>query len=237
MNLPPNGSRAVPHFAANCLGRDFAVGDIHGCFGLLEAELARVGFDPGRGDRLFAVGDLVDRGPESHRVLSFLSRPWFHSVRGNHEQMAIQFACGDLAERAYSHNGGDWLIRLEPVLRTRFVVAFQTLPIAMTVQVGDRRIGVVHADCPFATWADFESALRDNNVLRQYTEFSAMWERSRYVSHGIDSVADIDAVIVGHTSVDRPMQLGNVHFIDTGACFQGGRLTVMNLTETFGEWR
>ncbi|WP_156803421.1 metallophosphoesterase [Frateuria aurantia] len=46
------------------------MGEIHGCFSRLEAALALVGFDAGR-DRLFAVGDLVDRGPESAEVLNW----------------------------------------------------------------------------------------------------------------------------------------------------------------------
>ena len=56
---------AMPRFAQNTVGRDFAVGDIHGCFTELQRGLDAIGFDPST-DRLFSVGDLVDRGPESH---------------------------------------------------------------------------------------------------------------------------------------------------------------------------
>ena len=56
---------AMPRFAQNTVGRDFAVGDIHGCFTELQRGLEAIGFDPST-DRLFSVGDLVDRGPESH---------------------------------------------------------------------------------------------------------------------------------------------------------------------------
>ena len=45
-------------------GRDFVVGDVHGCFRTVENALRRVGFDPGC-DRLFSVGGLVNRGPNS----------------------------------------------------------------------------------------------------------------------------------------------------------------------------
>lgn len=57
-------------FPLNTLGRDFAVGDIHGMYSLLEQKLAAVNFNPQK-DRLFSVGDLVNRGPESSRVMSF----------------------------------------------------------------------------------------------------------------------------------------------------------------------
>ncbi len=46
----------------------FVLGDIHGCFATLEALLARMPFDPDF-DRLWLVGDLVNRGPDSLGVL------------------------------------------------------------------------------------------------------------------------------------------------------------------------
>ena len=60
--------QAVAHFETNRLGRDFVVGDLHGMFDHLRALMAEVGFDGDR-DRLFSVGDLVDRGPGSARAL------------------------------------------------------------------------------------------------------------------------------------------------------------------------
>jgi hypothetical protein len=49
-----NGMR-LQRFARNTQGRDFAVGDIHGCFSKLDAALCQVRFSPVH-DRLFAVG-------------------------------------------------------------------------------------------------------------------------------------------------------------------------------------
>lgn len=50
-------------------GRDFVVGDIHGHAALLDCLLDRVRFDPAS-DRLFALGDLIDRGPQSQLLLA-----------------------------------------------------------------------------------------------------------------------------------------------------------------------
>ena len=58
----------------NVSGRDFAVGDVHGHFSRLRQSLDRLGFDPAL-DRLFSVGDLVDRGPENEQVLDWLRQP------------------------------------------------------------------------------------------------------------------------------------------------------------------
>ena len=60
-------------FPKNHEGRDFVVGDLHGMFQTLEALMETVKFDTTI-DRLFSVGDLVDRGPESKRVVEFLKQ-------------------------------------------------------------------------------------------------------------------------------------------------------------------
>ena len=80
--------KVLERYSLNTKGNDYVVGDIHGMFSLLKSELEWIGFNP-EVDRLFSVGDNVDRGPESEEVDEWLSKPWFHSVRGNHEDMII----------------------------------------------------------------------------------------------------------------------------------------------------
>ena len=63
-----NMSEICKRFSANKAGRDFFVGDIHGCFGLLEKTMEEHGFDETR-DRIFSVGDLVDRGDRSEDAI------------------------------------------------------------------------------------------------------------------------------------------------------------------------
>lgn len=50
----------VKHFTENLQGIDYACGDIHGCFTKLRSVLEAINFDESK-DRLFSVGDLVDR--------------------------------------------------------------------------------------------------------------------------------------------------------------------------------
>ncbi len=92
----------------------WAIGDVHGCFDTLETLNGRIGLDAGR-DRLWMVGDLVNRGPGSLDVLRWSRARHremgdrFQVVLGNHDLHLIARHLGLAAARR-----GD---TLEDVLR------------------------------------------------------------------------------------------------------------------------
>ena len=148
-------------FSRNERGRDFVVGDIHGMFSALDRFLDELSFDPG-GDRLFSVGDLIDRGPESEAALQWLTaRDWFHAIRGNHDQFLLDAAADPARERGEEHgvwdyNGGGWWDSVPAPARDAWVRAFSALPFAAEVDCESGPVGIVHADVPEdRTWEEF----------------------------------------------------------------------------------
>lgn len=80
-----------------CPGRTLIIGDVHGCAEELDT-LIRA-FFPRPEDRMIAVGDLINRGPDSHAVLDLVREWQIETVLGNHEHRLLT-----------AHQSGDWSI-------------------------------------------------------------------------------------------------------------------------------
>lgn len=67
------------------MGKNYAIGDIQGCYRSFQELLARIGLC--RDDHLWLVGDLVNRGAHSREVLRFAvdNAHQIHAVLGNHD--------------------------------------------------------------------------------------------------------------------------------------------------------
>ena len=226
------GPRVVAHFETNRRGRDFVVGDIHGMFDHLRVLLAEVGFDGNR-DRLFSVGDLVDRGPGSSRALEWMGQPWFNACRGNHEQFVIDSVDPEQRDFWVTHNGGAWWCDLVLAEQNRFRKAFGRMPLALEIETRHGLVGVVHADVPPSI--DWDEFMRQLGSGDREAAFYAIWSRKRVGDPGSMPVSgSVDRIYCGHTPTRRTVLRGNVYYIDTGAVyvhhgFPNARLTMVEI--------
>ncbi|AHG63800.1 metallophosphoesterase [Advenella mimigardefordensis] len=201
----------VHTFDLNRVGRDFVVGDIHGHYTKLMHALDNVAFDAGQ-DRLFSVGDLVDRGTENEPVVNLIGTGWFFPVCGNHDDYAIRYhRIGRMDEDNYRRNGGSWFIETSTDKREKLVAQLERLPMAIEVATINGRIGIVHADVPCRHWNNLERYLTSKSGRQR-----VMWSRDRFERQDTTRVDGVDHVIVGHNCHPDIITLGNVHHIDTG---------------------
>lgn len=225
-DLPP----VVLRLEENRSGNDYVVGDIHGEFSVLRDRLDEVAFDPDV-DRLFSVGDLIDRGPESEFALDWLDQPWFYAVLGNHEEMALDaWHDADTLEWWTGSNGGEWWLKLGEEDQKAFISAFEALPLAIEISTDRGLVGIVHADVPSTmNWQAFTDDLEAGDVrLRKHV----LWARSRAMGRSEtmrERIDGIERIYCGHTPMKSPTRLGNIYLIDTGACYRGGSLTLASL--------
>lgn len=223
----------IRKFARNTSGRDYVVGDIHGEFVLLEKALDECGFD-GRRDRLFSVGDLIDRGRDSPASLAWLAKPWFHAILGNHEAMALDAVDDPDTFFWWTRvNGGQWWLEQDEELRRRMLEALAALPLAIEVETSTGPVGLVHADVPVGVaWDRFMDRLASGEARAREV---ALWGRSRARGSAGGEVEGVARIYCGHTPVDSPRVADNVYFIDTGACY-GRYLTVLPLEAAVSEF-
>lgn len=202
------------------------VGDLHGCYDQLMQKLEQVNFDF-KMDMLIAVGDLVDRGPDSLKCLNLIDMPWFKTILGNHEEMCLLSHVEPSMANLHAQHGGQWFYQLSIDLQKQIIEKLKSVPLLLEVNYQNKKYGFVHADIDVNDWDKFKIAVQAKS------RESALWGRGR-IKHRrflkYSTVSGIDRIFLGHTVVDTVTQKDNCYYLDTGACF-GGKLMVIEINQ------
>ncbi len=200
--------RPIRDFELNPNGKDIFVGDLHGNISSFYQGLKRLEFNS-EIDRVFCVGDLIDRGEDSLACLQLLNKSWFHSVLGNHELMFLESANSDQSSKTLENF---WQSKLSKEKINQCLALISKMSLALTVKHKLGYIGVVHADIPEQiSWSHYLSLLKsyDNSSI-QY----ATWGRS--ITEKFSSpVSGVKWVFIGHQGRESPQFFHNVICIDT----------------------
>src|SRR5690554_1030051 len=114
-------------------GKVIFLGDVHGDPSVIERCLEASCFNE-KNDIVISVGDLIDKGPDSLTCLSYLDKPWFHSVMGNHESLLIENFLEKTAEGLahwFERNGGSWFGELSDDEQVKAFSQIINLPLAI----------------------------------------------------------------------------------------------------------
>lgn len=219
----------------------YAIGDVHGCPGLLDKLLARIaadaeGFGAERRVLVF-VGDYVDRGPDSAGVIERVAAglpAGFEAIclKGNHEDLMLDFLAraDSQALALWLYNGGDATLASYGV-KAAFPAGpgeaaacrdalLAALPEHHRTFLDRLRLSATLGDYFFA-----HAGVMPGVPLDQQQPHDLMWVREPF----LESREDFGKVVVhGHTPVERPDVRENRIGIDTGA-FATGRLTALRL--------
>jgi len=223
----------------------YAIGDVHGCYKELLALEQKILLDalPFRGRKIIIMlGDYIDRGIQSARVLDHLIAPPPRGflracLAGNHEVAMLNYLDGHLSRELWLAAGGLETLfsygldparlvdlygsseevdqRIREAIPAGHVNFMRKLP----VLICSRKFVFVHA------------GIRPGIDLAEQDEDDLLTIRSEFfeAAHLLDRW-----VVHGHTVVDTPRLEGRRLDIDTGA-FQSGRLTAVRIAGKHGK--
>jgi serine/threonine protein phosphatase 1 len=209
-------------------GKIFAIGDIHGSYNKLRDLLDRLPYTPGR-DRLVFLGDYLDRGPDSAKVLDFLCDlkrrdANLVTLLGNHEYLLLEYyRSGDPILLPYLRGMG-----LDATLNSyapRSGFNLQTLNF-----LPEEHLDFLQALLPY--WESphyiFVHAGLEPNIPLAANDLTTLCEvRDTFISLDHDFGKK---VIFGHTPFELPLVTANKIGIDTGAMYDN-LLTAIQLPD------
>lgn len=216
----------------------YAIGDIHGCHRQL-VELERLIAEDAAataGDKwIVTLGDYVDRGPASAAVIEHLlgpAPPGFHRIclRGNHEQMLLDFLADPIAHEYWLGEGG-----METLLSYGIDLGgFQEASVVaeLLARIGN---GVPAAHLEFVSslpamlvlpgWTFVHAGIRPDVPLERQSDDDLLWIREPFLS----ARGPLETRVVhGHTPARSPVVTAARIGIDT-QCFKTGRLTALRV--------
>jgi len=234
--------------------RIYAIGDVHGRLDLLELMFERIDADrarhPGRAHVEIALGDLIDRGPDSKGVIDLCiarkASRGLTALRGNHDQYML----GALSGPAGIGRWLDWggvealasygVVTGDPALADHAVLARampKIVPEAHQAFLRAMPLSIRHGDLFFA-----HAGIRPGVPLEDQSAEDLTTIREPFQSdprdHGV-------IVVHGHTPMDAPIVRTNRIGVDTrayesgvltAAVIEGMRLSFLTITGARGHY-
>lgn len=202
------------------------IGDVHGCYKTLRALIKKCPIE-----QVCFVGDLIDKGPASDKVVEFVRKEGYLSVRGNHEQMLLEFLqekrlswpTGEVTLESYGYFeskksfGKDYA--LQQLKENSDIQWLVELPLYLEfprLQNAKGRSLLVSHSSAHKVWR-YKDKVLSNEVYKYTFETDIIWERPRVIE-------DIPRIynVFGHSPVAAAIVSEYYANLDSG-CYLGNR--------------
>lgn len=205
--------------------RVYAIGDIHGCAGLLDKLLDAIEMDARSAPayQLIFLGDYIDRGPDSYAVIARLielksAKPDTIFLKGNHEAAMLDFysSPGDLT--GWLDWGGEETLKSYGVSSVLGRVAFD-IQEEINEKTPRVHLDFLNSLALMHDAGDYlfvHAGLRPGKALSEQTEEDLLWIRQPF--HNMTREQRPDQVVVhGHHPVKKATDYGWRINVDSGA--------------------
>ena len=210
--------------------RILAVGDIHGHFEKFRSAYEKVKVDAAD-DLLVFLGDYIDRGPSVRRTLEFVMKLAEEKnvvlLRGNHEQMMLDYFFGGATGEGWLMNGGrETMAELlawekeSPGAVARVLAFLRGLPLSHSIEQDGQRYFFAHA------------GVRPGIALEKQRAEDLLWIREEFYRH----YAGDAIVVAGHTPTlfldakGKPLFINKrIILVDTGSYFPDGHISIVDV--------
>ena len=219
--------------------KTYVIGDLHGGYQGLMQCLEKVNFDY-ENDKLISVGDLCDGWSETHLIFDEVRKiKNFIHVMGNHDEWSLDGLKRDnkfgsaIFNHAWLSQGGEATknsyLSLDDEGKEAFI---QLLSEALPYYIDEKNRLFVHAGY------DRKMSIEKEDYTPEWEKSSGnlwwdrmMWDNLNRGFHIEDP--RYDKVFIGHTptiskGTSKPINIGNVWNVDTGAAFYGP-VTIMDV--------
>jgi serine/threonine protein phosphatase 1 len=175
------------------------------------------------------LGDYIDRGPHSARVLDFLlSRPRGFERRflmGNHEQAMLAFLAAPIGNRGWLRHGGQETLASYGVAPPPAIGAEEEQLVACAEEL-KQRLPDLHVKflagleryVQLGDYVFVHAGVDAGRPLEQQTDLDLFWSRQRFLA---DRRPFPQRIVHGHTPVDEPYSDHRRIGVDTGAYASG----------------
>ncbi len=194
----------------------YAVSDLHGYFEVFERGLKEISFS--EQDKLYVIGDAIDRGPEGIRILqTIMQNDNMELLLGNHEYMMLNSVSPDGERLCDGRERATWIItngggvtfdaycELSLAERKALLFWLEQCYLIKTLTLGERKICLTHSyyepSCENMRY--FEVTIQK----AFYIVWTSVFREDRY-THGKNIYGDYPMeFITGHVPVHRIMRM------------------------------